>query len=75
MSTETDPIPRDYAAWRHCIEHDCQIPLTQDFITARLEALRNERDEHTRRFLECYGDDHHRQVLSWFERAAESLKT
>jgi len=70
MSTEfTDPIPSTSEEWRHCIEHWCGIELTPDFVKARIKALENPHDEHTRRFIECYGEAHRQQVLAWFKRA------
>jgi hypothetical protein len=32
-------IPSTYADWRRCIEHDCGLPLTRDFVAARLADL------------------------------------
>ncbi|MDD0930201.1 hypothetical protein [Xylella fastidiosa] len=37
-------IPNTYEAWRHCIEHRCNIPLTQTYIEERLAALSNSYD-------------------------------
>ena len=63
MTTEhTVPIPRTR-------EHWCGIELTPQYIRTRIEALENQRDEHTRRFIECYGPAHHQRVLKWFRSA------
>lgn len=70
MTDTDDPIPRTSEQWRHCIEHDCGIPLTAEFVAARIRALENPNDQHTRRFIECYGRDHHQRVLAWFRQAA-----
>jgi len=67
------PIPRDYAAWRRCIEHDCRQPLTAEFIAARLAALRDPADSHTRDFTRLYGKAQHRATVEWFEQAAREL--
>ncbi len=70
MTTETsDPIPRNYDEWRHCIEHWCGIELRPEFIARRLQALNDRGDDHTRRLLECYGEDHLQALIGWFERA------
>ncbi len=68
MTDHDDPIPRSYDHWRHCIEHWCGIPLTSEFAEQRFQALENPADEHTRRFIECYGKDHHARVLGWFKQ-------
>ena len=70
MTTEaSDPIPRNYDEWRHCIEHWCGIQLSADYIEKRLRALNNRKDDHTRRLLECYGEDHLQALIQWFEKA------
>ncbi|TVS11877.1 MAG: hypothetical protein EA419_06785 [Wenzhouxiangella sp.] len=75
MTTETtDPIPRNYKEWRHCIEHWCGLELSPAFIEKRLQALRNPSDDHTRRLIECYGESHYRSLLGWFERADTESK-
>ena len=57
MTTDsTDPIPRTFEQWRHCIEHWCGIEITPEFIDKRLRALQDTNDYHTRRFIECYGE-------------------
>lgn len=63
-------IPNSYEEWRHCIEVDCRQPLTADFIAKRLGALRDQKDGHTRQFVECYGEERLAITISWFERAA-----
>lgn len=66
-------IPTTYADWRHCIERDCGIPLTADFIAARLADLRDSRSHHTQQFLRRYGPEHHARVLDWFEQAGRDV--
>lgn len=63
-------IPDTYQAWRHCIEVDCGLTLTPQFIAERIAALENVGDMRTRQFLSCYGDGHRQRVLSWFREAA-----
>jgi hypothetical protein len=63
-------IPTTYADWRRCIERDCGIPLTADFIAARLADLRDPRSHPTQQFLRVYGPEHHARVLAWFTQAA-----
>lgn len=69
------PLPETYDQWRHCIEVTCGIPLTPAFIAARLEALADDHDPHTRRFVEQWGDAHRRRVLGWLETARAAPPT
>jgi len=69
----TDPIPRDYAQWRHCIEVDCGLDLTPDYIRERRMELANLANFRTRQFVDCYGEAHRQRVLAWFGQAAETL--
>lgn len=62
-------IPSTYPEWRRCIEQDCRIPLTPDFIAARIADLRDAGSHHTQQFLKRYGPAHHARVLAWFAQA------
>lgn len=62
-------IPTSYASWRRCITVNCGLALTPDFVAARLAALRDERNPHTRELRRLYGDAHHRNLLAWFTQA------
>ena len=70
MST---PFPETYAQWHHCITVECGIPLTSDFVSQRLNALRDEKTDETARFRKLYGDGHWRAVVGWFEQAEKEL--
>jgi len=61
--------PGTYDEWRHCIEVNCGLQLTPEFVRQRLSALRDDRDYQTQRFREMWGDAHLRQVITWFEKA------
>ena len=65
-------IPTTYESWVRCITIGCGLELTPDYIAQRLEALRDERDEHTARFQALYGPQHVQRVISWFELAAQA---
>ncbi len=69
------PIPRDYDEWRHCITVECGIPLTAAFIDERIASMQNASDFKTQQFLRLYGQQYHRQVLTWFQQAKEKLVT
>lgn len=68
-----DPIPQDWAAWRHCIEVQCGIPLTAAYVAGRLRILADPAQEETQRFIKSWGQAHRERVVGWFQRAAASL--
>lgn len=66
-------FPQSYLEWRHCIEVDCAIVLTPQFVSARLQALRKVQGEEVRRFVGLYGERHWQAVLAWFAQAQSEL--
>lgn len=66
-------IPQTYEAWEHCITVRCGIPLTAEFIAARIEALQDMNDYHTNRFIEQWGASHLERTLAWFRQASDRL--
>jgi len=66
-------IPNSYQAWRHCIEVECQLRLTPDYIQSRIAALDNLADFHTQQFVRRWGEAHRQQVLGWFRQAAQGV--
>ncbi|MEM9047240.1 MAG: hypothetical protein AAGC92_00850 [Pseudomonadota bacterium] len=66
-------IPTSYDDWKHCITVSCGIPLTPSFVQARIAALSDASDFHTKKFIESWGQVHHAQTLAWFEQAAREL--
>jgi hypothetical protein len=58
-------IPRTYEQWCHCIEHDCGIRLTPDFVEWRIRELSDNGNRDTLRFIQLYGDGHHQLTLRW----------
>lgn len=68
-----DPIPRDYASWKHCITVHCGIPLTTNFVRRRLAVWRDSDSEETRRFRSLYGEQHLQRVVQWLEQAELEL--
>jgi len=71
----TTPFPENYAQWQHCITVECGIPLTAEYVAARLTVWRNPQSEETRRFRRLYGDAYWQQVLQWFEQAEQEFAT
>lgn len=70
MTDVDDAIPQTAEEWRYCIEHHCGIPLTVEFAQKRVKDLEDLKNEHTRRFVESYGDGHYQRVLGWFRQVA-----
>ncbi len=64
---------RTYDDWKHCITEICKVPLTQDFVAARLKELRNPQDFNTKKFVGSWGEEHRKQVVAWFEQAETEL--
>ena len=62
-------IPSNYAQWRHCIEIDCGLALTTEFVESRIDALSRSGSEEVRRFAALYGAEHLQSVLGWFMEA------
>lgn len=65
-------IPGTFSEWKHCIEVECRLDLTKDYVTRRLAILRQADAEETLRFRKLYGDTHWRNVVSWFEQAQQT---
>jgi len=63
-------IPQTYTDWRRCIEVDCGLALTPQFITERINELADPGRERTAQFIRLYGDAHRQRVLGWFRQAA-----
>jgi hypothetical protein len=59
-------IPHTYEQWRQCIEHDCGIRLTPDFVQERLAIYADATHTETKRFAELYGDNHLRNIIQWY---------
>lgn len=66
-------VPDTYEAWKHCITVKCGIPLTADYVQERLNALANNTDHTTQRFIERWGAAHHQRTMVWFDMAAKEL--
>ena len=60
---------KSYEDWRHCITQLCGIPLDGTDVERRLAELRDPTNHATWKFLETWGDEHHRRVVAWFEQA------
>ncbi len=67
-------VPNSYDEWVHCITVKCEIPLTADFVAARIEALQNKDDFQTQKFITQWGEAHYTRTLGWFRQAKETLK-
>lgn len=64
-----DLFPLNYEDWKYCITEKCGISLTKKFIEERLASFSDINSEHTRKFIQLYGEDYTRHIVSWFELA------
>jgi len=62
-------IPQTYEQWADCIERACGIPLTPEFVRARIEALTRAGGEEAERFALLYGPGHRERVIAWYRQA------
>ena len=62
-------VPQTYAEWRRCIEIDCGIVLSAEFIASRIEALSRHGGAEPLRFARLYGPAHLQRVIGWFQAA------
>ena len=65
---------RTYDDWKHCITELCRIPLTLDYVEARLVVLRDPADHGTQKFITTWGEEHRKRVVAWFEQAERELR-
>ncbi len=67
-------LPTSFEEWKECITLKCGIPLTRDYLQARVRLLQSTALQDTRRFRELYGEAHYSRVLEWFKRALNDSK-
>lgn len=70
---KTPIIPITYEQWKHCITVECGIPLTRDFVEARLAVWRDDTQEEVQRFIKLYGLAHLKSIRQWFEQALAQI--
>lgn len=68
-----DGIPHSFDQWKHCIEHDCGIQLTKEFVSQRLKVYENLKNTETKKFVSLYGKSHLDNVVYWFQKIAKQL--
>ncbi|MEM7061401.1 MAG: hypothetical protein AAF557_27805 [Pseudomonadota bacterium] len=66
-------VPQTYDEWEHCITVKCGIPLTSEYVSERIEALENIRNHGTKKFIDQWGEAHHKRTLEWFREAEGRL--
>jgi hypothetical protein len=62
-----------YASWKHCIVELCEIPLTKAYIEKRITQLKDNGNEHTKKFVMTWGEGHLNKVIWWFEQAQKEV--
>ncbi|QEM90995.1 hypothetical protein FEI17_10265 [Kosakonia radicincitans] len=66
-------IPKTYQQWYKCITKECDIPVTQAFISHRLAVFEDPKSQETRRFASLYGQPHLDNIIGWLKKAKEEL--
>lgn len=66
-------VPKNYDEWKRCITVKCDIPLTAQYVQARIAALTDDDDLDTQKFIERWGAAHHARTVGWFRQAATEL--
>ncbi len=61
-------IPESFETWMNCIVNDCKIQLSPDFAKERLLVFTNKGHLETKKFVECYGENHLQNVISWYKK-------
>jgi hypothetical protein len=72
--TKEDYIPLNYEDWKHCITDKCGIPLTKEFIEERLVSFNDVNNDYTKKFIQVYGENYTRQIISWFVLAKHEFE-
>ena len=66
-------IPSNFEEWKHCIEVECGLKLTPQFIEKRIASMEDPTEHYTQQFLKRYGNQYHSQVLGWFRTAQAQI--
>lgn len=61
-------IPNTFNDWKNCVEHDCKIKLTKEFAAQRLLVYQNSHDEETKKFVQLYGEQHLKNIITWLQQ-------
>ena len=62
---------QNYDEWRLALTERCRIDLTPEYARSRIAALEDPKDSATQEFTAKYGEAYLRQVIEWFEQAAQ----
>lgn len=65
---ETNMIPENFESWKNCIVNDCKIQLTPEFVKTRLDVFNDASNPETKKFIECYGVLHLKNIISWYQK-------
>lgn len=66
-------IPENYEQWHHCITVVCNQALTPAYIDERINALNDQRNYMTQKFVELYGEQQRINTLQWFNKAKSTV--
>ncbi len=65
--------PTTYDEWKDCITIKCGIELTPNYVRERLDELADKKNFKTSKLIEFWGEPHYRDIVTWFQTAAEEL--
>jgi hypothetical protein len=66
-------IPQTFNDWVSCIQNDCNIKLTKDFVEQRLAVYQNSANDETKKFISLYGEAHLRNIVMWYNQVLQSM--
>ncbi|MEO0341355.1 MAG: hypothetical protein AAF242_19365 [Bacteroidota bacterium] len=66
-------IPTSFSEWKNCIENDCKIKITRNFVDTRLKVYQNKRNPETIKFVSLYGEQHLNNIIFWLEKSAKEI--
>jgi hypothetical protein len=62
-------IPSTYEEWKNCLEVQCKISFTPEFLQERLRVLKDRNHHETKIFISKYGSDHYSKIINFYNKA------
>lgn len=66
-----DIFPSHFDAWKRCVTEKGGIPLSKDYVAARITALSDEKSRERKEFVAKYGTEWTDTVLGFFKQAQQ----
>jgi hypothetical protein len=67
-------ILETYEQWLNCIQVDCGIQLTPQFVEERLQTLSDQSQAETKKFVATHGEEHYEKIINWYKRTKENQR-